>query len=343
MGYDMEESLPLLLRYAELADGDKAFYRERFRDHLTFLLSDGAIDNSWGIRHNKWTYWGSRTSDGAIEGLALLCDDPEFADACDRVLTMYESCTYEGLLSLPMADKSNQPSCLHHSFCHAKALAVLAMTEYTGKPERTLLPCEKNSGIRLFQNGNLAVVSMNGWRATVSAVDLCYADKCENGGGSMTLLYADGRPICASTMRVYQSVEIRNMQSIRNDFQSSCMTPRLVFDDGRDNLLDYGNVMLKQTADNQVTSCGKDYSMMYTFGEKLTIDVCSERNAKFMLPVIKHGEVYKTADSVVAGNVKITAANIDYSEPKFNQVGGFIWVPTEIPIEGKTAITVEVI
>jgi len=341
MGYNMEESLPLLLRYAELAGGDKAFYRERFRDHLAFMLPDGAIDNSWGIRHNKWTYWGSRTSDGAIEDLALLCDDPEFADVCDRVLTMYESCTHGGLLSLPMAEKAGQPSCLHHSFCHAKALAVLAMTDYSGKPERTLLPCEKNSGIRFFQNGSLAVVSVNGWRATISAVDLCYAENCENGGGSMTLLYSDGKPLCASTMRVYRPVEIRNMQSIRNDFQSGCMTPRLVFSDGRDNLLDFGDVTLNRTADNQVTARGSDYSMTYTFGKKLTIEVCSNRNAKFMIPVIKHGEVSETENSVTVGNIRITAQGIKHSEPEFNQVGGFIWVPIEIPVKDKAEISLE--
>ena len=36
------------------------------KSHLAFLLPDGGLDNSMGSRSCKWTYWGSRTSDGCL-------------------------------------------------------------------------------------------------------------------------------------------------------------------------------------------------------------------------------------------------------------------------------------
>ena len=92
MGYNLEESLPLLIQFSVHAQDAQSlqFYAARMRDHLAFLLPDGAIDNSFGTRHNKWTYWGSRTSDGALEGLAHLAPlDPLFARAADAVLGLY--------------------------------------------------------------------------------------------------------------------------------------------------------------------------------------------------------------------------------------------------------------
>lgn len=75
MGYNLEESLPLLIQFSVHAQDAQSlqFYAARMRDHLAFLLPDGAIDNSFGTRHNKWTYWGSRTSDGALEGAGAPC------------------------------------------------------------------------------------------------------------------------------------------------------------------------------------------------------------------------------------------------------------------------------
>ena len=69
MGYNLEESLPLLIRHSVwLKDEQKRRrYAEKTLVHLSFLLPDGGIDNSFGTRHNKWTYWGSRTSDGMQE------------------------------------------------------------------------------------------------------------------------------------------------------------------------------------------------------------------------------------------------------------------------------------
>lgn len=339
MGYNIEESLPLLVTYSILTGEHTDFYREKLRTHLEFMLPDGAIDNSWGCRHNKWTWWGSRTSDGALEGLALVCDDPMFAEACDRVLSLYEKCTHDGLLSLPMAHKAGEPTCLHHSFCHAKALAMLAVADNISAT-REALPCEKSDGIKLFQNGNLAVVSHKGWRATVSTIDTHYADGCENGGGSMTLLMKGTTPIFASTMRVYNPVEEFNMQHLRNSDQTPCMTPRLVFEDG-DNLLDK-NAELKQLSPLELGANGDDWEMKYTFGDNVTITATSERAAKLVLPIIESGKVETGADFVTVGDVTVKADGLkcNLDERGFNQVGGFVWIPLTVEVNGKTVVTV---
>lgn len=339
MGYNIEESLPLLVTYSILTGEHTDFYREKLRAHLEFMLPDGAIDNSWGCRHNKWTWWGSRTSDGALEGLALVCDDPMFAEACERVLSLYEKCTHDGLLSLPMAHKAGEPTCLHHSFCHAKALAMLAVADNISAT-REALPCEKSDGIKFFQNGNLAVVSHKGWRATVSTIDTQYADGCENGGGSMTLLMKGTTPIFASTMRVYNPVEEFNMQHLRNADQTPCMTPRLVFEDG-DNLLDK-NAELKQLSPLELGAKGDGWEIKYTFGDDVTITATSECAAKLVLPIIESGKVETGADFVTVGDVTVKADGLKchLDERGFNQVGGFVWIPLTVEVNGKTVVTV---
>lgn len=339
MGYNIEESLPSLIRCVELIGEDKSFYRERFRDHMEFMLPDGAVDNSWGSRHNKWTWWGSRTSDGALGGLALLADEPLFADACERVLSLYESCTHDGLLSVPMAKEAGEPTCLHHSFCHAKALAMLADADPI-IPAHTALPCERNYGIKFFENRNVALVSHNVWRATISAADIVYAHGCENGGGAMTLLLKDGMPICASTTRIYNLQEPLNMQYLRKSDSIPCMTPRLVFSDGTDNLLDL-EVKLNQISDCSICAQGNDWKIIYSFDNEVKITVKSDRGTKFILPIIKHGEVSCTENEVKVGVVSVCAKKIRCTGSGFNPVGGFVWQLLEIPVEDRVEIIIK--
>lgn len=340
MGYNIEESLPLLVRCSQLLGENQAFYRERFRDHLKFMLPDGAIDNSWGSRHNKWTWWGSRTSDGALEGLALLLDDPLFAEACQRVLSLYEACTHDGLLSVPMAAKAGEPTCLHHAFCHAKALAVLAEAgEIT--PERVPLPTETQDGIHFFQKGNLALVSHAGWRATISASDLVYAPGCENGGGSMTLLLKDGLPLCAATMRQYNPVEPLNMQMLRQCDQTPCMTVRLCFEDDTDNLQD-AHVSLEKNSNYSVTAHGTGWSIRYDFGADVQLTIRSDRRATFVLPIICDAAPVCTEDGLRLGHVLVRAHKLRHNPAAsgFNQVGGFIWQTLELPVDQTAALTI---
>ena len=339
MGYALEESLPLLLRYAELTGEQKEFYEARFRDHLMFLLPDGGIDNSWGSRHNKWTWWGSRTSDGVLEGLALLTDDPMFCECSERVLSLYERCTHDGLLGLPMAKEAGEPTCLHHSFCHAKALAALILAEQPVY-ERVSIPVETLDGIRFYQNNCVAVISHNGWRATVSASDAQYLRNSENGGGSMTLLMHGNTPVCASTMRVYDPSELLNMQYLRNSDQTPCMTPRLVFEDG-DSLLD-GSVLLTKTAPYALLASGDGWQIEYSFDDAVKLRIETQKAAKFVLPVICAANPIIKPGSVSIGHITVKAEGLhcDPDARGFNQVGGFISQPIELPVNGCAEICI---
>ena len=67
----------------------------RWRQRWEFLLPNGAWDNSWGTRNYKWSYWGSRTSDGCFPALMLLADlDPSFREAAWRNLYLMAACTH---------------------------------------------------------------------------------------------------------------------------------------------------------------------------------------------------------------------------------------------------------
>ena len=101
LGYNVEESLPALALYGLVAGDEEVTGRtvEALRAHLELMLPDGAWDNGWGTRQFKWTWWGSRTSDGCQPAYALLAArDPRFAEAAYRNLEQLAACTHDGLL-----------------------------------------------------------------------------------------------------------------------------------------------------------------------------------------------------------------------------------------------------
>ena len=66
IGYNMEMSLWGLARYAQLSADEAVMNAVRLSSeaHLPFIYPDGMLDASSGIRSNKWTLYGSGTSDG---------------------------------------------------------------------------------------------------------------------------------------------------------------------------------------------------------------------------------------------------------------------------------------
>ncbi len=84
IGYNVEESLNGVVQYAVHKKDEKLIQllTESLNGHLEFMLPDGAWDNSFGTRQNKWTYWGSRTTDGCQPAFTLLADrNPAFGTA----------------------------------------------------------------------------------------------------------------------------------------------------------------------------------------------------------------------------------------------------------------------
>jgi hypothetical protein len=215
LGYNVEESLPNLAAYAALA-GDQELLRlvrGSLSTHLEFLLPDGGWDNSWGTRNYKWTYWGSRTADGAATGLLLAgADDPVFREAALRNLQLLEGCTHDGLLhGGPHLHLAGDRPCLHHTFSHAKMLAAILDHGIPDHEPGVRLPREGAQGVRHFPDIDTWLIARGPWRATVTASDWQYMPEGNASGGALSLLWHEraGLVLCAS-MTQYQQVEPHN-------------------------------------------------------------------------------------------------------------------------------------
>ena len=230
-GYNVEETLPCLCRYAAAA-GDKQMLddcRVLWRAHLWWMLPDGAWDNSTGTRAFKWTYWGSRTADGCQAALfALGKSDPVFAEAAWRNFELYRACTHDGLLyGGPDYKKNGEPTCVHHTFCHAKVLAG-AIDGCIPSFSRTLLPLEHPAPVRYYPELDSYQLANDSWRMTVCGYDFAYRGEKHISGGCVTLLWhRDAGPLLAAGMADQTLLEPHNQQpSVHPEtWRSGC--PRL--------------------------------------------------------------------------------------------------------------------
>lgn len=242
IGYNVEESLPALIQYAELME-DKEVLETAKRAalvQLNFMLPDGGWNNSFGSRSYKWSYWGSRTSDGCLAGFSLLSKyDPVFAEAVNRNLRLLEQCTKDNLLyGGPMYVSAGEPPCIHHTFCHAKAVALLVLHPERLLPQKSaeedavdkvpsgcnltkkvLLPAEKMDGILEFPTVATRLLSKNGWQATVTDYDYQYLPGGHPTGGAISLLWNHiWGPVLFGGMEPYTQNEPNNMQMPKYQF-----------------------------------------------------------------------------------------------------------------------------
>lgn len=231
IGYNVEESLPALAQYAALTgDGDTlAKLLPVARAHLSFMLPDGGWDNSFGSRSYKWSYWGSRTSDGCAAGFAALAGhDAAFAEAARRNLALLRRCTSEGLLyGGPMFRSAGEPACIHHTICHAKAAAALVAEGIEFADGGVPLPSDGFDGIRFWPTVQTRQLARHGWHATVTGYDYQYLEGGHPTGGALSLLWHRAwGPVLAGSMDTYRQNEPNNMQMPRYQFDI-CTTPRL--------------------------------------------------------------------------------------------------------------------
>jgi hypothetical protein len=209
-----------------------ATVRRLLNAHLELMLPDGAWDNSFGTRHAKWTYYGSRTSDGCQMGYALLAkNNPAFATAVIENTRLMRRCTANNLLAGgPHCHDAGIKPCVHHTFTHAKALATvrdhgrLARGIVRGTP----LPRATAEGIRHYPEMATWLAARGDWRATITACDYTYRrDVRQPSGGCLSMLWHQiVGPIVAGSMPRYVRVEPHNMQV--NPFPGDHpLTPRL--------------------------------------------------------------------------------------------------------------------
>ena len=243
LGYNIEESLPSLALYAKLANDQRVLDQvvAALKTHLEFMLPDGAWDNSWGTRNYKWSWWGSRTSDGCHPGLVVLADhDPRFREAARRNLELMAACTHDGLLyGGPDYYAHGDPACVHHTFTHAKALAtVLDRADFPAEAApRVSVPRDEPYGLKSFKDIGTHLAAIGPWRATVTEYDWEYVEHVQAGGGgsggghvsggALSLLFHRRLgPILTASMTQYQMIEISNQQAYRDGSHIE-LTPRI--------------------------------------------------------------------------------------------------------------------
>jgi len=236
LGYNVEESLQALAQYG-LLTGDEDVLGpvvESLKAHLEFMLPDGGWDNSWGTRSYKWTWWGSRTSDGSVPAYALLARrEPTFAACALANLAALRACTRDGLLhGGPHYHAHGFAPCVHHTFCHAKALAAL-LDHPAFEPNLITtapLPRAAACGVRAFPEVQVWLAANGPWRGTVSAYDWFNVKPGmtthQATGGSLALLWHEKvGAVLSASLADYVLWEPTNMQKLNApDFP---LTPRV--------------------------------------------------------------------------------------------------------------------
>ncbi|NCD72149.1 hypothetical protein [Mucilaginibacter agri] len=236
LGYNVEESLPSLVMYGLLNNDNEILdtVTETMKAHLEFMLPDGGWDNSWGTRNYKWTYWGSRTSDGCQSAYALMAHrDPRFYKAALLNTQLMHQCTVNGLLQGgPHYASHGITPCVHHTFSHIKALTTMLQYSKIHEPISTanvILPKEENYGSRFVEDLQIYLISKGGFKATITAYDTEYKD-FKNGhptGGALSMLWhAKTGPLLSGSMNEYQIYEFGNQQQDTDPY-SMALTPRI--------------------------------------------------------------------------------------------------------------------
>lgn len=234
LGYNIEESLNGVVQYAILKKDEELLQllTESMNGHLEFMLPDGAWDNSFGTRQNKWTYWGSRTTDGCQPAFSLMADrNPVFGTAAVLSTELLERCTVDGLLAggLHYETQGEKP-CMHHTFAHAKNLAFVLDNSESLKnvTKETPIPRAINNGVKHFPELDVWLGARGPWRSTISSYDKVWKKKYSvaGTGGALNVLWHDKvGPLFTARMAEYMEVEDYNQQPQPGiDF---CLTPRV--------------------------------------------------------------------------------------------------------------------
>ncbi len=243
LGYTLEMSFWGLAYYARLT-GDTVvddLVRRALPAHLAFIYPDGSMDGSWGIRSNKWTTYGSATSDGCQVLFMLYADaDPVYASAAWRNLQFLRTCLRDGLVDYGPhhAAVMKTPPCLYPTFAKAKNLAMAMMLET--KPTRPVvaLPTQRSGWQRHFPTLDVVTTRTARFMATTTAYG--YRDIAKGPeskymfrptGGALSYLWLEGHGMLqASSQTEYHRWEPMHFPEAPG---LRPLTPRIEYTAGR--------------------------------------------------------------------------------------------------------------
>lgn len=310
IGYNVEETLPSLALYARLSGNATAakLSEESMMAHLDFMLDNGAWDNSFGTRNFKWTYWGSRTSDGCALGYLLYADrHPEFALAAQKNIELMKECTVDGLLAGgPHYRSAGQLPCVHHTFTHAKVLAGILDRGLCRKMLPGIkLPRQKKAGIDYYAEIDSWLCGFEDMTATITAYDWEYLPGGHVSGGTLSLLHhrLAGTLLCAG-MSQYTLKEPHNMQqpvgviheslALRIEKQIGSVIYSSVYDTGakvevKDNIIRVDG-HLKDITNQMAPDRNLAYTIIYEWSEFGLIIKAEFKEGNLICPLISRGD-----------------------------------------------------
>lgn len=343
LGYNVEESVPALCECAMILGDKKALSRLKkcVLAHIEFMLPDGGWDNSFGTRIGKWTYYGSRTSDGC-QSAFLDFDDDIIREAAYRNFLQYEKCTFDGeLYGGPMYHTAGEKACYHHMICHAKSLVKICMENEKlsngEKPKEVKLLREEEYGVKRFNSAGVLLVSKGKWRATICDNDFdCYGASNPMGACITMLYHMDAGVVLAASMTKYKILEPGNFQVLRNSDEHKCSTFRI--ENG-----EYLSILDKDAKIDEnlnasgslVNRCGEKngrFEIKYEFSKDVAITVKTDVDAVLVIPC---ANLKKTG--ILCEEKEISVGKEYLSLPN-----GFIFNDVKINLEKNEQTTVKI-
>ena len=210
--------------------------------------------------------------------------------------------------------------------------------------EDAVLPREKEYGVKLFQNGNLALASFGKFRATVSAIDRFNYAGAENFGGSVTLLWHESTgAILAATMHEYIPSEPTNMQYLTCAATAKCMTPRVILGEYSS---DTDKDVCLTAKESAVSVRAEKWSADYVFSPvRFQIRLHATGEGEYVLPIVlskKHTARLEGNTLTTENGIKVTASapiRTDLAQRYYNQVGGFSYLELRLPLQEELEIS----
>jgi hypothetical protein len=242
VGYEMEMSLWGLGLYAKIT-GDTLVdnrVKNALKEHLYFIYPDGSLDNSWGIRSNKWTMYGGATSDGCQALLSLYADEDErYASASYKnLMFLRQNILASGLIGYgpQHAEVFKTQPCIYPTFTKAKNLALAYQFEKKDARSYAALPSEKTGWMKHFDNLDVVQVRTQNFMATVTGYR--YKDQKAGSkskymfrpdGGVISYLWVEGHgALQASSVTEYSRPEPMSFPEAPG---VKCLTPQISYQD----------------------------------------------------------------------------------------------------------------
>lgn len=358
IGYNLEESLPALYESASVLKMkwivDKV--TECAYVHRRFILPDGGMDDSFGSRNYKWTYWGSRTSDGYLAMFERMGKkDETFLQYKYSVYDLLSMCSQGGLLYGGVDLKAHgEYPCIHHTFCKAKAVTALLdgeVTECEKRLEIAKMPIVYHYNCLLSDQ-----IFYKGFYALVTSNDVFYLPGGHISGGMISFLWHEATgPLIAASMMKYSLYEVTNTQLslTKGDFKKQSFRYEIAAEDScyssdldtsaklfsyedKDKISVIANGNFRDMEGN-IFKGNSQYEFSYAFEEQSLFILCkAQENGRLHLPLIaSHTERINDSEYVLNGKygglikLRTNGAVCDVKR-SFNFVCGFYAYDLEI-------------